>query len=112
MPYGINRPQYLDRLATMNLTSLSVRRTRGDVITTFQALTTANSPIRHLFSLNPDTRTRGHIFKLQKENFKTRSRQHFLSNRVFDPWNSLPDYVVLSNSVLSFKINYDHYCTE
>ncbi|KAJ3655423.1 hypothetical protein Zmor_014555 [Zophobas morio] len=112
MPYGINRPQYLDRLATMNLTSLSIRRTRGDIITTFQALTTANSPIRHLFSLNPDTRTRGHIFKLQKENFKTRSRQHFLSNRVFDPWNSLPDYVVLSNSVLSFKINYDHYCTE
>ncbi|KAJ3654552.1 hypothetical protein Zmor_013731 [Zophobas morio] len=107
VPFGRTRPQYSERLSLMNLTSLTQRRLRGDLIVTFQALTNQLSPIRHLFTLNTDQRTRGHRFKLLRELFRTTIRQFFISNRVFHHWNSLRDEIVSSPSVISFKIRYD-----
>ena len=37
-------------------------------------------------------------------------RQTFLSNRVFDDWNALPQEVVLAESTLILKSKYDAYC--
>lgn len=103
------RPSYEDRLRLLNLISLADRRTRGDVITTYKALKTDDSPIYHLFDLNLDARLRGHHLKLIRENFKTTQRQNFLPNRVFHQWNSLTDEIVSAPSVSSFKVMYDRF---
>ncbi|KAJ3665267.1 hypothetical protein Zmor_000770 [Zophobas morio] len=109
LPYGILRPSYEQRLVIMKCPALGQRRTRGDAIATFIALILNVPPTNSMFTLNSDVRTRGHQFKLQKEAFRTRTRQFFFSNRIFDTWNSLPLQVVCSPSVLSFKKNFDHF---
>ncbi|KAJ3640324.1 hypothetical protein Zmor_003631 [Zophobas morio] len=101
----------IGRLSMMKLPTLPERHVRGDVIATFQALTNVNSPIKYLFSLNADTRTGGHNFKLLKSKFNSTIRQYFITNRVFDAWNSLPAEVVQSQTLLGFKANYDSYCS-
>ena len=108
-PFGRVRPQYHERLSLMQLTTLSDRRIRGDLITTFQALTNPISPIRQLYMMNLDPRLRGHKFKLQKQKFYTTPRQVFLTNRVFNSWNMLPIEVIQSQSLQVFKKRYDHY---
>lgn len=112
IPFGRYRPQYPQRLSSMKLSSLHERRNRGDLITIFQALSNPQSPIRHLFVLNTDSRTRRHRFKLLKDKFATRSRQYFITNRVFDLWNSLPNAIIDAQSVTSFKIRYDTFCAQ
>ena len=47
--------------------------------------------------------TRGHNFKLNKQHFHKNVRSHALSLRVINNWNSLPDYIVNTNSLVSFK---------
>ncbi|XP_068896501.1 uncharacterized protein [Tenebrio molitor] len=112
VPFGRNRPEYSERISLMNLPLLSDRRKRGDVILVHQALTgDKNSSINHLFPLNDGGRTRGHDLKLAKDNFRTSARQNFLTNRVFDVWNSLPVEVVTSKTPLGFKSRYDSYVT-
>jgi hypothetical protein len=112
IPFGRNRPEYSERISLMNLPLLSDRRKRGDVILVHQALTgDKNSSIKHLFPLNDGGRTRGHDLKLAKDNFRTSARQNFITNRVFDVWNSLPVEVVTSRTPLGFKSRYDSYVT-
>jgi hypothetical protein len=112
IPFGRNRPEYSERISIMNLPLLSDRRKRGDVILVHQALTgDKNSSIKHLFPLNDGGRTRGHDLKLAKDNFRTSARQNFITNRVFDVWNSLPVEVVTSKTPLGFKSRYDSYVT-
>ncbi|XP_063918429.1 uncharacterized protein LOC135133841 [Zophobas morio] len=102
IPFGRVRPQYHERLAIMKILTLSNRRVRGDLITTFQAMSNKSSPIHKLFILSAHTLTRGHSFKLAKEKFKTTVRQHFLSNRVFQQWNSLPEEIVTPNRNIGY----------
>jgi ribonuclease P/MRP protein subunit RPP40 len=112
IPFGRNRPEYSERISLMNLPLLSDRRKRGDVILVHQALTgDKNSSIKQLFPLNDGGRTRGHDLKLAKDNFRTSARQNFITNRVFDVWNSLPVEVVTSKTPLGFKSRYDSYVT-
>ncbi|KAJ3645724.1 hypothetical protein Zmor_023361 [Zophobas morio] len=112
VPYGYHRPQYHQRLSIMQLPLLSNRRVRGDVITVYNALTDDNSPIKHIFPLNTDGRTRGHSYKLLKDRFRTSVRQFFIVNRVFNAWNSLPAEVVQSTSTATFKMKYDNHIDE
>jgi hypothetical protein len=49
--------------------------------------------------------------KLAKDNFRTSARQNFITNRVFDVWNSLAVEVVTSKTPLGFKSRYDSYVT-
>ncbi|KAJ3659893.1 hypothetical protein Zmor_011555 [Zophobas morio] len=107
LPFGQIRPSYQDRLKLMCLPLLSRRRKRGDAITVFRALTDGDSPIRYLFPLNTDGRTRGHAFKLLKEKFRTDVRKYFITNRVFEFWNSLPAHVVSCKNLTEFKIRLD-----
>ncbi|KAJ3655200.1 hypothetical protein Zmor_014337 [Zophobas morio] len=93
----------------MQLPTLSDRRKRGDLIVTFQALTAPLSPIKHLFPLAHNSRTRGHCLKLSKDKFQTTVRQHFIVNRIFESWNSLPSDIVMCDSISSFKRKFDAY---
>ncbi|KAJ3662053.1 hypothetical protein Zmor_006420 [Zophobas morio] len=112
IPFSFRRPKYEDRLKIMMLPTMEYRKIRGDAITTFKAVSNVGSPIRLLFSISVDFRTRGHLFKLQKENFRTRSRQFFLPNRIFNTWNSTPSHIVQSTSVANFKIAFDAFQTD
>ncbi|KAH0813201.1 hypothetical protein GEV33_009590 [Tenebrio molitor] len=67
VPFGISRPQYTARLSLMGIPSLSARRVRGDLLVVFRALSSEQSPIRHLFTLHEGGRTRGHSLKLLKD---------------------------------------------
>jgi len=104
---GTNRPPYEERLKMCRLTSYSDRKLRGDLIITFRALHEFfGCDMAFLFPLNVNN-LRGHNFKLKKENFSTTARQCFLSNRIFERWNALPQEVVNATSVNSFKNEYD-----
>lgn len=105
--FGRYRPSYEERLAMVNLISFKQRRLRGDLIKTFKVVRFNWGGLAGIFRLNLDPRLRGHQFKLNKENMKTRQRQFFLSNRVFSVWNGLPADVVSAESVNQFKNRLD-----
>lgn len=98
---------YEDRLRNLKLTSLEKRRQRGDLIFTFKVLTGRVPKLAQLFTLNTDTRLRGHPFKLVRERFKKCPRQKFFSNRVFNNWNALDQSVFSATTVNCFKNKLD-----
>ncbi|KAK9875239.1 hypothetical protein WA026_007634 [Henosepilachna vigintioctopunctata] len=59
-----------------------------------------------LFPLN-QIHLRGHTFKLSKEKFRTKQRQNFICNRIFDQWNGLSSAIVTADTINGFKNNFD-----
>ncbi|KAJ3661022.1 hypothetical protein Zmor_005444 [Zophobas morio] len=85
IPYGRTHPPYEARLRISKLTTSEDRRHRADLIFCFRVLHNQFTvELSHLFSLNTDTRLRRHRFKLKKETYRTRHRQYFLPNRIFN----------------------------
>ena len=56
-----------------------------------------------------DDSTRGNQLKLYKCHCTVDVTKHYLSNRVVNVWNSLPDTVVTGASVLSFRRQLDKF---
>lgn len=109
LPFGLIRPDYPTRLKMMDLQSFKDRRNRGDLIVTYRALHGFfGVELDHLYR-RCTTQLRGHDYKLGKENFRTSQRQSFLSNRVFDSWNRLPQSVVSASTVNAFKNRLDRF---
>lgn len=105
--FGLNRPTYPDRLKMANLLSFQERRLRGDLIMSFRILNFNYANISSLYSLNSDNRLRGHKYKLKKEKFKTKHRQYYITNRIFETWNNLPSDIIDSTSINIFKNKLD-----
>ena len=64
-----------------------------------------------LFSLNSSNITRGYSLKLVKNRCRTETRKNFFTNRVVGVWNSLPNSVVTTKNVETFKRRLDkHWC--
>ena len=57
-------------------------------------------------------RTRGHPLKLIKPRHKTLKRNMHFAYGVVKRWNSLPENVVTSSSVNTFKNRYDEHMTK
>ena len=101
---------YEERLQAINLPSLAYRRRQGDIIQAFKI-------IKGIDRLNPDlffqehstVKTRGHQFKISKQFSKTSLRQNVFSQRIINDWNSLPEHVVLSETVNGFKSAIDRF---
>ena len=53
--------------------------------------------------------TRGNKFKIFQDHVHYNLRKYYFSNRVIQIWNSLPDSVVESKSINSFKNNLDKF---
>lgn len=107
LPFGANRPSYEERLVMSGLPKFLDRRLRGDLIVCYRALHGLfGVDLSHMFQLNVN-QLRGHSLKLKKENFRSTVRQVFVSNRVFDTWNGLPEEVVRAPSVNVFKNRFD-----
>ena len=51
--------------------------------------------------------TRGNELRLQKLRFKYDMRKFYFANRVVDHWNSLPNWVLSANSIITFKKRLD-----
>ena len=64
---------------------------------------------RRFFTIVNNSRTRGHRFKIVKNRSRLNIRKYFFSQRVVNEWNALPDIVVESESVNSFKNSYDKF---
>jgi len=56
--------------------------------------------------------TRGNCNKLLVKRCRYELRNNFFSNRIINMWNSLPDYVVMSDTINTFKnrldVNWKH----
>ena len=101
---------YEERCARLKLFTLEYRRTRADLIMTFKIIRLRLHPeLHHLLTLNTETRTRGHTLKLLKPQCNRLSTVYRFSTQTISYWNSLPEMIVLSDSVRLFKKNLDEY---
>ena len=106
---GFSNLEYSERLRKLNLTTLSCRRARGDMLETFKYMKGQynTSPILHLDTRTHGTTTRGHQLKLEKGRSRLDVRKHFFTQRVVNLWNSLPENLVSAPTVNAFKNQID-----
>ena len=84
--------------------TLERRRLHFDLVFCYKVLNGFIGGVPDNYGLELSTRkSRGNSFKLVINNSRIDARKYFLSSRVYEPWNSLPDTVVLVNNVNSFK---------
>ena len=99
---------YSERLRYLGLPTLKYRRLRGDMIETFKILNgfydLNTVPV---LTLNINTRTRGNSLKLKHNRCRYDINKFSFCHRVVGVWNSLPNNVILSCSINSFKNNLD-----
>ena len=101
---------YEERLKECGLTTLETRRLRGDQIEVFKILNGYENIDRNMFfSLNKDSRTRGHEVKLVKDQCRLDIRKHLFSQRTINEWNKLSTDCVTASSVNMFKNKVDTY---
>ena len=99
---------YEDRLKEMGLTTLQVRRERGDLITLYKVV---NGMEKELVQLEGDERgrTRGHSKKIKKSHCRRDIKKYSFPNRTVNVWNDLSEEVVMAPSVQKFKEMLDKY---
>ena len=100
---------YEQRLEALNLPTLLYRRKRGDLILVFKILNGIDDISPEKFFQFSDTTTRGHSKKLYKQRSNKSIRQNFFAIRVIDDWNSLPEDIISTKTVLQFKTKLDIY---
>ena len=104
---------YEERLKSLKLTTLEVRRLRGDLIEVYKIMNNLEDIDRsRFFTLRSETHsheTRGHKLRIQPVDKHTKTRKKHFDIRVIRIWNSLPERVVYSSSVDSFKNQLDAY---
>jgi len=114
MVKGWKKLPYEIRLKRLGIYTLERRRSRGDLIETFQILTGKEwIDYKKFFELTDATSwLRGHSLKLYKPRCHTRLRQNFFSVRVINEWNKLPQSVIDAPSVNAFKNRLDKYWSD
>lgn len=110
---------YNERLAKLGLTTLEIRRQRGDLIQIFKTINNLeciqlSTPLKPKFTI-----TRGHSLRLPYEVISSSNRNYYtaacsrrddyLFNRARGLWNQLPSYVVKETRLDNFKKRLDEY---
>ena len=113
------RGSYEEKLRELGMTTLQKRRERGDMIQTWRILTGKDRVDPAIwFRLQEDqvregaTSTRrhqGYQALLPRTPARLEMRRNFFSNRVVEPYNSLPDSVKMAISMNSFKARLDEH---
>jgi len=62
-----------------------------------------------VIKLNLSTKTQGNQYKLDTNRTKYDLRKYFFTNTIINVWNSLPDTVVMSETVNQFKNRLDKF---
>ena len=98
---------YCDRLEALNLPTMLYRRRRMDMIMMYKILHGLDGVhFDDLFSFhNTITRTNG--YKLYKKFNHLNCRKHFFSQRIINDWNGLPQDIIESENILTFKSKLD-----
>ena len=104
MVYSLKDLPYSERLQLLNLPSIKYRQLRGDLIQTYKIVHNIDNLDKdNFFKPNPSTTTRNSQLKLEKEFSKSSIRANFLSNRVKNSWNGLPEKIKTAENLNSFK---------
>lgn len=114
---GLWNVPYLERLKSLGLERLDIRRLKIDLIMTYKilfGLTCLRS--EQFFQLGPVRTTRGHQYKLFMPNITSDIRKYFFCSRVLQAWNDLPsdtDFTNLTHFKTALeKVNLSKYCIE
>ena len=98
---------YEERLRVLKLTTLETRRRRADLVELFKIMNGLVNVDERVYversRVIGTIKTRGHTGKLFKKRVETDIAKYSFGNRVVDDWNRLPNSVVSSGSVGSFK---------
>lgn len=101
---GFKDLDYVTRLKKCNLEPLSYRRLVNDLIMVYKIFNKlVDINFDDYFQLNNYVTTRGNGLKLFIIRSNNRLSSHFFCNRIVKCWNLLPNDVIMSNSVNSFK---------
>jgi ribonucleases P/MRP protein subunit RPP40 len=100
---------YDERLKLLGLMTLETRRFRADMLEVFKILKGFEGLREDSFFRVQCTKTRGHSLKLYKERVNKDVLKFSFGNRVIDQWNNLPEEVINTNSINSFKNRIDNY---
>jgi len=107
---GLRDLDYETRLRELGMYSLERRRIRGDLIEVFKIMNgMVDIDVGVLFTLDINSRTRGHSRKIKKNACNLDVRKFFFGNRIVDRWNELPEQVVGSANVNTFKVRLDEF---
>lgn len=105
---SVNKLPYEERLHKLKLTTLKLRRERGDMIETFKIVNNYTDIESSLFFQHSDNSiTRGHSKKFIKQQCKLDSRKYFYSQRCVYPWNKLNHEAVNATSINCLKSEID-----
>jgi hypothetical protein len=105
-----HKMSYSERLKYLKLPTLAYRRIRGDMVEVYKILTNKyDSNVILDLNLSEYTATRGNTLKLATVRPHLDIRKYFFSVRIVSVWNSLPDSVITSTSIDSFKNALDKY---
>lgn len=102
--YNLRGCTYEERMLNLGLDSLLCRRIKADLILCYKMLhglvyidpACSVVPSQYVY-------TRGHSAKLVKFCVATDKDKYFFTHRVVNVWNALPDFIVSSSSLDSFK---------
>ena len=100
---------YESRLLQCGLTTLEIRRLRGDQIVLKPVNGYEDVDRNMFFKRKEGSRTRGHKAALVNEQCRLDMRKYSFSQRVINEWNKLPNDCVNANSVNMFKHRIDRY---
>ena len=101
---GLENLQYFDRLKALNLFSVRGRLLRHDLIKIWHIIHSKSSlSFDNFFQLPTLHTTRGHQYKLAHVRTNLDIRKRSFAVRNIGLWNSLPEYVVSSTNVNTFK---------
>lgn len=105
---GLWHNSYKERLNRLGIHTLECRRVITDMQFCYHILNkNIDSTIYNCFILknnvNTGTKTRGNDFKLLKHFASNNHVKYFFSNRVIDHWNQLPNEIVSTTSINTFK---------
>ena len=101
---GLYNSTYSERLHMCMLEPLELRRLKKDLILTHRIFyKTIHLNFDDFFTFSHLSQTRGHSLKLYPKVSKTTRAHFFFSNRVVNIWNSLPQKVVSTMNLNSFK---------
>ena len=100
---------YSERLEGLNLPTLHYRRKRYDLIQLYKIVHGFEDIEPGKFVEFNDNCTRGHLFKIQKPSCRKKLRINAFPVRCINMWNSLPEEIVTSDTVLKFKTRLDRH---
>ena len=110
--HGYKELEYEERLRRLDLFSIRRRFIRGDMIEVYKMFSGIGGlNVEELFELD-ERGGRGHTKKIKKKQFKLDIRKYFFSQRIINLWNQLPEGLVESDSMDSFKKGLDIFMTQ